>query len=157
MSIDADRYGDPYTRTGSPTGHDTVRPSAPLGGSDSSQAAARLLEMTANETEQWRTDARSEAAAIVAEAHQESAALGQAAREEAERLVTSARDEAAKTTNDARVEAGRVREETIAYRSSHDEEIARLQQVATEHRQRLRNHLTEMLDQVDSTPGVTER
>ena len=32
-----------------------------------------------------------------------------------------------------------------------------LQQVATEHRERLRHHLTEMLHQVDSTPGESDQ
>jgi len=56
-------------------------------------------------------------------------------------------------TNDARVEAYRVRQETTALRKRHDDDIARLEKVATEHRERLRHHLTEMLDRVDSAPG----
>jgi cell division septum initiation protein DivIVA len=149
MSVNAYGYGDPNSGTGDNigggTGQETVRPASPIGRSDGlggSQAAARLLEMTARETDQWRSEARSEATAIVA-----------GAREEAERLVASARDEAAQTTNEARVEAYRVREETTALRKRHEEEIARLEQVATEHRERLRHHLTEMLHRVDSDLG----
>ena len=164
MSVNAHGYGDPYSGTGDytggGTGDDTARPAPPSGlgdGPDGSQAAARLLEMTARETDQWRSEARSEAAAIVAGAREEAAKLVRAAREEAEHLVTSARDEAAQTTNDARVEAYQVRQETTALRKRHDEDIARLQQVATEHRERLRHHLTEMLHRVDSTPGETNQ
>jgi cell division septum initiation protein DivIVA len=153
MSVNAYGYGDPNSGTGDHigggAGQGTVRPTSPSGpsdGPDGSQAAARLLEMTARETDQWRSEARSEAAAIVA-----------GAREEAERLVASARDEAAQTTNEARVEAYRVREETTALRRRHDEDIARLEQVATEHRELLRHHLTEMLDRVDSDLGESNQ
>lgn len=98
-------------------------------GEDGSPSAARLLEMTARETDRWRSEARDESAAIV-----------QAARDEAERLVAAARKEAEQTTNDARVEAYRVRESTT-----------RLEQVETDTRERLRQHLTDMLAQVDAT------
>ena len=156
MSINADTYGDPYSESGSTTG-DGGRPPTRLNGSgdgsDGSHAAARLLEMTARETDQWRADARSEAAVIVTAARTESAEIVRAAREEAERLVTAAREEAERTAHDARVEAHQVREETSAARRHHDEEIARLRETATEHREQLRRHLTDMLDRVDSTPG----
>src|SRR5690349_16071835 len=113
MSNNADSYSDP-------------QPHSSHGAQDAS-AAARLLEITARETDQWRADARSEAASIVAAARTESDGLVRAAREEAERLVSAAQEEAARTTNDARVEAYRVREETSAVRRRHDEDIARLE------------------------------
>jgi hypothetical protein len=123
--------------------YDEARPGMSSDGvAEASPSAARLLEMTARDTEQWRAEARSEAEAVVA-----------AAREEAERIREAARGEAAETVNDARVEAYRVREETTGVRKRHDEEIAQLQQVASEHKEQLRRHLTEMLDRVESTPG----
>ena len=131
MSISEHSFGDTYSGAGRDAGPRSTPAEAPPSGPDGSQAAARLLEMTARETDRWRSEARGEAAAILA-----------GAREEAERTV-----------NDARVEAYRVREETTAVRKAHEEEIARLQQVATEHRERLRQHLNEMLDQVDSSHG----
>jgi hypothetical protein len=70
MSVNAHGYGD---YNGGGTGQDTVRPTPPSGpgdGPDGSQAAARLLEITARETDQWRSEARSEAAAIVAGARE---------------------------------------------------------------------------------------
>jgi cell division septum initiation protein DivIVA len=118
-----------------------------------SEAAARLLEMTARETAQWRSDAEGEAAAIVAAAREEAASIVRGASEEAGRLAASARDEAAQVVNDARIEAYRVREETAAVRKRHDTEVARLQQVATQHRERMRQHLNEVLDQVNSITG----
>jgi len=157
MSINAHGYGDPDSGTGGDTGNGTARPAAPRRDPedvpDSSSAAARLLEMTAHETDQWRAEAKSEAAAIVAGAREEATTIVRAAGEEAERLVASARDEAAQTVNDARDEAHRVREATTAVRKRHDEDIAHLQQLATEHREQLRHHLTDMLDRIDSTPG----
>ncbi|GCD91485.1 hypothetical protein [Nocardioides sp. LS1] len=138
MSINAHAYSDPHP--------------APGDVPDSSPAAARLLEMTARETDQWRSEARSEAATIVAGARDEAAELVRAAREEAEALVASARKEAAQTLRDARAEASRVQKETTASRERHEGVIADLQQAATEHREKLREHLTDMLDRVDSAP-----
>jgi cell division septum initiation protein DivIVA len=156
MSTNADRYDDAYSMTGdrSEAGIErpTVRPSGADDGQDGS-AAARLLEMTARETDRWRSEARTESEATVAEARKESDELVRAARAEAERLVSSAREEAAQTTNDARVEAYRVREETTALRKRHDEDIARLEKVAADTREQLREHLTEMLARVEDTPG----
>ncbi|MDH2416286.1 hypothetical protein [Nocardioides sp. CER19] len=142
MTTNADRFVAPHAGAGEDTRN-------PEDGTES-QAAARLLEITARETDQWRSDARSEAAAIVADARNEAAAIVRAAREESERLVSSARDKGAEMTNEARVEAYRVRQETTALRKRHEEDVARLEQVATEHREGLRQHLTEMLGRVDA-------
>jgi cell division septum initiation protein DivIVA len=158
MSINEQTFGDPYASTGQDTarptpvrgGQDAAQDAAQDAGLDSSQAAARLLEMTARETDQWRAEAKGEAATIVAGAKDEAAGLVRAAREEAERLLATARQDAEKTVNDARVEAYRVREETTAVRKRHDEDVAHLQRVATQHRERLRQHLTSMLEQVES-------
>jgi cell division septum initiation protein DivIVA len=163
MSSPQHPFGDPYPQTGGEPGdisdtsdialRSATSPSGTDGGSDASSAAARLLEKTARETDQWREDARAEAAATLSAARDEAAQVVRAAREEAERLVAAAREEADRAVNDARVEAYRVREQTNAARQGHEEDIARLQQVATQHRERLRQHLTEMLGQVDSAPG----
>jgi len=157
MSIDAHNRDNRPSGESADTGTGTVRPlrprSAPDSAPDSSPAAARLLEMTARETDQWRTEARSEADAIVAGAREEAARLVQAARTESERLVTSAQEKASETVNDARVEAYRVREKSTAARKRNEEEIAQLEQLATQHRAQLRGHLTKMLDEVDSTSG----
>ena len=71
MSINADTYDEP---------------AAEPDGQDGSLAAARLLEKTAHETDRWRSEAREESAAIVADARKEAAALVQAARDEASRV-----------------------------------------------------------------------
>jgi cell division septum initiation protein DivIVA len=141
MSISEHTFGDPHPGTGG----------------DTSKAAARLLEKTAQETDQWRAEARSEAAGIVAGARDEAAGLVRSAREEAERLLSAARDEAQKTVDEARAEAYRVREDTAAVRKRHEEDVAHLQQVAGDHRERLRQHLSEMLDRVESIPGAGEQ
>ncbi|KQW47259.1 hypothetical protein ASC77_12290 [Nocardioides sp. Root1257] len=149
MSISADRPGEA-------SGHDAAHPPAPRTGpddvADPSPAAARLLEMTARETDRWRAEARVEVEGLLTDARAEAARLVRAAREEAEGLVSTAREEAAQETNAARVEAYRMREETSARRQQLDDEIARLEQVETEHRERLRLHLTDLLERVDPTP-----
>lgn len=96
---------------------------------DPSAAAARLLAITARDTDQWRAEARSEADAVVA-----------AAREEAAEIVRAAREEADKIANDARVETYREREKAT-----------RIKQTADEHREQMRSHLAEMLERVEST------
>lgn len=154
MSINDHSSSDPHATAGADLGDDTATRAAVPGQSDGSQAAARLLEMTAREIDQWRAEAKQEAAGIVSAASDEAAAVVRAAREEAGRLVAAAQEQAAQAVDDARVEAYRVREESTAERRRQDEEIARLQQVATEHRQRLRHHLNDMLDQVDAVPGT---
>ena len=157
MSINADLDGGSSSTPDDRTGADasvespTTLPNGTGDGKDGSLTAARLLEMTARDTDRWRSEAKTESEAIVANAREESAEMVRAAREEAERLVTSAREEAAQTTNDARVEAHRVREETTALRKQHDEDVAQLERVATENREQLRQHLTEMLARVDAT------
>jgi cell division septum initiation protein DivIVA len=157
MSINADEHGEPYSRTDAHTGPDITHPGAPPSLPNEIQngslAAARLLEITARDTDRWRSEAQTESDAIVAEARKESAEIVRTARDEAERLVATARDEAAQTTDDARFEAYRMREETSALRKGYDEEIARLEEIATANRARLRQHLTEMLDRVEAAPG----
>lgn len=121
----------------------------------SDSAAARLLEMTARETDRWRAEAKDEAAAVVAGGHDEAAGLVRTAREEADRLVAAAREEAARILDDARVEARRAHDEAVAARAHHEEDVARLERLASDHREHLRRHLTQMLDQVDAPPGST--
>jgi cell division septum initiation protein DivIVA len=116
--------------------------------------AARLLAMTARETDQWRAEARIEADAVVSEAREEAARLVRAAKAEVEGVASKAREEAAQIVNDARVEAYRVREQTTESRKRLDEEIATLTQQAADLKAQLRRHLTDLLDRVEATPGA---
>ncbi len=118
-----------------------------------SPSAARLLEMTARDTDQWRSDARAEAAEIVAAAREEAGALVRSAQREAASMVDAARREAAQTVGEAHATAEDVRTTIEAQRTRGETEVARLQQVAADHEQHLRRHLTDMLDRLDSTPG----
>ena len=115
---------------------------------DSSRAAAQLLEMTAREIDRWRSEAQDEAATIVATGREEAEGLLRAARTEADRLLSSARGQAATLKEEAQSEADRLRQEPAVLRERHDAEVAHLREVETQHRQRLRQHLTDMLDQV---------
>jgi cell division septum initiation protein DivIVA len=91
-----------------------------------SHSAAHLLEITARDAELWVAEARSEAAALVDKA-----------RAEAEALVA-----------EARTEAARVRAELEEARRGSQAELAELERLATQHRDQLRRHLTDLLAQV---------
>jgi cell division septum initiation protein DivIVA len=117
-----------------------------------SPSAARLLEMTARDTDQWRSDARAEAEAIVAAAREEADALVRSAQRQVDGMVEAARLEAARTVDEAQATADGVRTETEKQRAQGESEVARLQQVAADHSERLRRHLNDMLDRLDSAP-----
>ncbi len=114
-----------------------------------SPSAARLLELTARETDQWRADAKDEAAAIVAAAREEASELVRSAQRESERLVEDARMEAARTLDEARATADDERARTEEQRMRNAAEVARLQQVASEHSDHLRRHLNDVLGRLD--------
>ncbi|MFC7724277.1 hypothetical protein ACFQW6_04110 [Nocardioides sp. GCM10028917] len=116
-----------------------------------SPSAARLLEMTARDTDQWRSDARAEAAQIVAAAREEAGALVGSAQREVERMIDAARREAARTVGEAQATAEDVRTKTEEQRAHGETEVARLQQLAADHAQDLRRHLNDMLDRLDTT------
>ena len=118
-----------------------------------SPSAARLLEMTARDTDQWRSDARAEAAEVVAKARQEAESLLRTAQREATNMVEAARIEAARTGEEARSAADGVRAESEKQRVDAEAEVARLQQVAADHSRHLRRHLNGVLDQLDSVPS----
>ena len=115
-----------------------------------SPSAARLLEMTARDTDQWRSDARAEAAEIVASARHEAETLLRTAQREAASMVEAARVDAARTGEEAHAAADGVRAEAEKQRAEAEAEVARLQQVATDHTQHLRQHLNDMLGRLDS-------
>lgn len=114
-----------------------------------SPSAARLLEMTARDTDQWLSDARAEAAEVVAKARQEAETLLRTAQREATNMVESARVEAARTDEEAQAAADGVRAESEKQRVEAEAEVARLQQVATDHAQHLRQHLNDMLERLE--------
>jgi cell division septum initiation protein DivIVA len=143
------------------TGVNRISGSAPADATstpvDGSRAAAHLLEMAARDADEWRSEARSEAAAVVEDAKAEAAQLVQAAHNEARRLTTSAHQlrtsaqaEADALLEDAHTEAKRVHAELEQTRRRHDTEIAELQQLEDGHRERLRRNLIELLEQVDA-------
>ena len=116
-----------------------------------SPSAARLLEMTARDTDPWRSDARAEAAQIVAAAQEEAGALVGSAQREVERMIDAARREAARTVGEAQAAAEDVRTKTEEQRTLGETEVARLQQLAADHAQHLRRHLDDMRDRLDTT------
>ncbi|MCP3421367.1 hypothetical protein [Nocardioides pinisoli] len=118
-----------------------------------SPSAARLLEMTARDTDQWRSDARAEAAEIVAAAREEAGELVRSAQREAEGMVEAARLAARRAVDEAQATADQLLTETEEQRAQGQSEVARLQQLAEENSEHLRRHLTEMLDRLDPGPA----
>jgi F0F1-type ATP synthase membrane subunit b/b' len=114
-----------------------------------SPSAARLLEMTARDTDRWRSDARAEAAEVVASARHEAETLLRTAQREAANMVETARVDAARTGEEAQAAADGVRAEAEKQRAEAEAEVARLQQVAHDHAQHLREHLNDVLGRLD--------
>jgi hypothetical protein len=101
-------------------------------------AAARLLEMAARDADAWRAEARGEAEQLVRAGREQAASLVEEAEARAGALVAAARDEAERT-----------RAASAEERRVHDEEVARLDALERGHRERLREHLTSVLAEVD--------
>lgn len=125
MSTDDPRI---TTTDADPGGSPGVAPSA--GAGDSSRAAARLLEVAARNAEELLVEAKAEAEQVTA-----------SAREEAEQLLRT-----------ARAEAQRVRDELEQTRDQYSAEVTRLEQLERDHRDRMRQHLTELLTQIEADP-----
>jgi len=96
---------------------------------DAASAAARLLEIAALNADQLLAEAQSEA----------------------DQMKADARNESDQVLSEARSEAEKVRAELEVSRNQANEELARLRQTEQEHRDRMRNHLHEMLAKVDAT------
>jgi cell division septum initiation protein DivIVA len=90
-------------------------------------AAIRLLEVAASNADKLVDDAKAEA----------------------ERLTSSARTEAAGLLAEARDEAARVRIELNEVRVQRYDEITRLRMVEQQHRDRMRDHLNEVLARIE--------
>lgn len=118
-----------------------------------SPSAARLLELTARDTDRWRSEAKAEAAAIVAAAREEAQALVRAAQREADSHVEASRLEADRTLDEAKAAAEQVRVEAARQRIREETEVARLQQVAADHAQHLRQHLNDVLHSLGNAPA----
>lgn len=154
MSVNA--YAEVTGDAGHGAGSDSPVEVAVNRNGEASLASARLMEMAARDTDRWRAEARDEADALVADARREADRMLHDARAEAARLVKSARQEADQTLRSAEVEASKVREETTAVRQRHDADLARLRQLASDHRNKLRGHLSAMLERVESIPEGVE-
>jgi len=104
----------------------------PAPAQDSSTAAARLLEIAARNADQLLTEAQAEADAMRA-----------SAREEVDQLLT-----------DARTEAERIRSELEQSRNQANDELAQLRETEQAHRDRMREHLHEVLAKVEATSVI---
>ena len=93
----------------------------------SGSAVARLLEIAARNADQLTAEAEADA----------------------EKTRAEARDQAEALLADARREAEQVRDELARTKRGLDDEIARLRREEQEHRDAMRNHLNDMLAQVE--------
>jgi vacuolar-type H+-ATPase subunit H len=116
-------------------------------------SAVRLLEMAARDTDQWRSDAKAEAAEIVAVAQREASAMVRSAQRAADTMVEAAKAEATRTVDDARATADEVLTVLSQRRAREEAELARLQQLAQDHAHHLRQHATDILDRLDADPA----
>jgi cell division septum initiation protein DivIVA len=100
--------------------------------SSSATAAARLLEIAARNADQLLTEAQAEA----------------------NEMKASARVEADEVLTEARTEAERVRSELEQSRTEANDEIAKLRDTEKAHRDRMRDHLHELLAKVEANSIV---
>ena len=143
-----------------------------------SQAAARLLEIAANNADQLMAESRAEAASMVATAHADADQLTAASQAEADQLTSSARAEADQLLAAARTEAQRVSDEVEQHRTQQTQELEQhrrdaladvsaakatleaqvnhLQQLEREHVERMRTYLTGQLDQLERVARTDE-
>ena len=142
---------------------------------DGTRAAARLLEIAARNADELLDEARAEATSIVTAAQTDADQLTASSEAQAKEQTESASAEADRVLAAAHTEADRVQaelEQTRAvqtaeleqYRTtvlsklaertnSLEAEVARLEQLEKEHRNRMRDYLTQQLAQLDATPG----
>jgi cell division septum initiation protein DivIVA len=140
---------------------------------EGTRAAARLLELAARNADQLVDEAQAQADSLVATAKVDAERLTAASQAEADQLIAAARAEASRALTAARLEAERVnaelehtRTEQTAELDRHrttvlseladrqaavEAEVARLQQLETDHRDRIRSHLTALLAQIEPT------
>jgi cell division septum initiation protein DivIVA len=86
-----------------------------------------------------------------AEASVAATRLLEIAARDADEWRTEARAEADRIVADARAEAEKVRAELAQERQKHEAKVGELRHLESEHRERLRRHLTSVLEQVDAT------
>jgi hypothetical protein len=104
----------------------------PAAATASSSAAARLLEIAARNADQLLAEAEAEA----------------------DEMRASARAEADEVLTEARTEAERVRSELEQSRIEANDEIAKLRETEQQHRDRMREHLHELMAKVEANSIV---
>jgi cell division septum initiation protein DivIVA len=107
---------------------------------DRTSAVARLLEIATHNADELLEEARAEAASILATAKADADQLRAVSEDQAEQLRVSASAEADRVLAAARAEQAAL-----------ETEVARLQQLEQDHRDRMRSYLTEQLAQIEGT------
>ena len=125
---------------------------APTPAPDHSAAAVRVLEMATRSADELVVEAKAEAASLVATAQADADQLAAASQDEADKLTASARAEADQILAAARAEAEKVTAELEEQRTERTAEINRLQRLEQDHRDRMRDHLSTLMKQIDPNP-----
>lgn len=124
---------------------------------ESSVASARLLEMAAVTADQLVTDAKAEVDSLMTAAHAEAEQLITASRSEAERVTAElarGREQQAAELDQHRTT---VLAEVTDRKAALEAKVELLRQLESEHRNRLRRHLTEQLAQLDGDRSAALR
>lgn len=114
-------------------------------------AAARMLELAAVTADQLVADARAEAESLVTRAQATAAEIAESSRSEADRVTA----ELTRTREEQVADLDRQRATALAglaeERAALEAQVDTLRQLESDHRDRLRHHLTEQLSMLDST------
>ena len=121
---------------------DAAATSPAPGAVQGSQAAARLLEIAGRNAEELLSGATADAEATVA-----------TARAEADQVTAAARTEAERVRAEAEQHSTTVLSELAERRAALEAEIARLEQLESEHRAAMRTFFTEQLEHLEPTPA----
>ena len=135
--------------------------------SANSSAAARLLEMAANNADQLVAEAKAEASALVSAAHADADRQMTASQAEADQLLAAARDEAKRVTDEVELhraeqteELGRLRATALADLADEKAHLAtsveRLRELERDLVGRMRTYLTEELEHLEQLHPISD-
>ncbi|MEO5711672.1 MAG: hypothetical protein ABIQ59_17830 [Nocardioidaceae bacterium] len=135
--------------------------------SANSQAAARLLEMAANNADQLVAEAKAEAAALLNAASSDADQVTSSAVAESDQLLAAARDEAQQISDEAQqarteqaADLERARAASLADLADEKAHLAaavdRLREVERDHVARMRTYLAEELAHLDQLAPVPD-
>jgi len=121
---------------------------------ETSVVAARLLEMAGNTADQLVADAQAEAGSLLSAAHTEADRLISASRSEAVRVMAELARGKEQQTAELEHHRATVLAEVADRKAALKAKVETLQQLESEHRNRLRRQYAEQLAQLEDEPAV---